>query len=98
MLTGQSYEEPSDGDTWTMAANRGLSAFYEMLYYDVRGGERNNNYITSIQPGETVTVHMGWVVTQEELGKLYLSLDTFGGGAEFSDSSLELGYVDIRQQ
>lgn len=98
MLTGQSYEEPSDGDTWTMAANRGLSAFYEMLYYDIRGGERNNNYITSIKPGETVTVHMGWVVTQEELGKLYLSLDTFGGGAEFSDSSLELGYVDIRQQ
>lgn len=98
MLTGQSYEEPTDGDTWTMAANRGLSSFYEMLYYDVRGGGRNNNHITSIQPGETVTVHMGWIVTEEELEKLYLSLDTFGGGAEFSDSSLDLGYVDLRQQ
>lgn len=98
MLTGQSYEEPSDGDSWTMAVNRGLSGYFEMLYYDVRGGERNNNYIANIKPGETVTVHMGWLATEEELGKLYLSLDTFGGGAEFSDSSLGQGYVDIRQQ
>ena len=60
------------------------------------GGERNNNYIDSILPGETKTVHMGWIVTEEELGSLYLSLDTYGG-LEFSDSSLELGYVDIRQ-
>lgn len=98
MLTGESYEEPSAKDAWTNAVNRGLSAFHELLYYDVHGGERNNNYISVIQPGETVTVHMGWIVTEEELGTLYLSLDTFGGAAEFSDSSLAMGYVDIRQQ
>ena len=96
MSSGDSYEEPTEGDVWTNACNRGLSAFWDMYYYDVFGGERNNNYIDSILPGETKTVHMGWIVTEEELGSLYLSLDTYGG-LEFSDSSLELGYVDIRQ-
>lgn len=96
MSSGDSYEEPKEGDTWTIACNRGLSAFQEMYYYDVFGGERNNNYIESIKPGETAVVHMGWIVTEEELDSLYLNLDTYGG-MEFSDSSLEMGYVDIRQ-
>ncbi len=37
------------------------------------------------------------IVPEEELGYLYLNLDTFGGSYEFSESSLALGYVDIRQ-
>lgn len=94
---GDSYEEPEEGAAWTNACNRGLSAYQEMYYYDVFGGERHNNYIDSIMPGETKTVHMGWIVTEEELGSLYLSLDTFGGVGVFTDSALEMGYVDIRQ-
>ena len=89
-------EKPGDNDTWESAVNHGLSRFREMFYYDVHGGERGNNYIGSIMPGETATVHMLWVVLEEELGKLYLNLDTYGGG-EFSESSLKIGYVDIRQ-
>lgn len=96
MSFGGSYEEPKEGDAWTMASNRGLSAFQEMYYYDVFGGERNNNYIESIKPGETAVVHMGWIVTEEELDSLYLSLDTYGG-LVFTESALALGYVDIRQ-
>lgn len=93
---GYLFESPSEGDAWTNVCNRGYSSLYEMQYYDVTGGERGNNYIDSILPGETKTVHMGWIVTEEELDYLYVSLDTFGG-AEFSDSSLEMGYVDIRR-
>ncbi len=89
-------EKSGDNDTWESAVNHGLSRFREMFYYDVHGGERGNNYIGSIMPGETATVHMLWVVLEEELGKLYLNLDTYGGG-EFSESSLKIGYVDIRQ-
>ncbi len=96
IATPESYEEPAEGDAWSRAVNKGYG-FSEMPYYDVHGGERDNNYISSIKPGETVTVHMGWIVTEEELGELYLSLDTFGGAYEFSDTSLEMGYVDIRQ-
>ena len=69
----------------------------EMIYYDVRGGERENNYLKNIQPGETKVVHMAWVVTEEELSDLYISLNTSSGGYEFSESSLKTGYVDIRQ-
>lgn len=92
-----SEETPSDNEEWDMAVNHGLSSFQEMLYYDVRGGERNNNYISSIKPGGTATVHMAWIVTEEELPDLYLNLDTYGGSYEFSESSLKTGYVDIRQ-
>ncbi len=91
-------EKPGTGDEWERVINHGLSSFWEMTYYDVHGGERGNNYIESIKPNETVTVHMAWVVLEEELGTLYLNLDTSGGCYEFSDSSLEIGYVDIRQQ
>lgn len=90
-------EEPSGNDEWDMTVNHGLSSLRGMAYYDVYGGERSNNYIGSIQPGETVTVHMAWVVMEEELGWLYLNLDTSGGACEFMDSSLQMGYVDIRQ-
>lgn len=90
-------ERPADGDAWDMAVNHGLSGFHDMLYYDVRGGERNNNYIACMQPGEIVTVHMAWVVMEEELDTLYLNLDPSGGSYEFTDSSLQIGYVDIRR-
>ena len=90
-------EHPADGDAWDMAVNHGLSCFHDMLYYDVRGGERNNNYIACIQPGEIVTIHMAWVVMEEELDTLYLNLDPSGGSYEFTDSSLQMGYVDIRR-
>lgn len=90
-------EMPGDNEEWDLAVNHGLSAFREMIYYDVHGGERGNNYIEHIPSGETVTVHMAWVVTEEELSMLYLNLDPFGGSYEFSESALKTGYVDIRQ-
>lgn len=90
------YETPSDDDQWNTALNKGLSSLWEMQYYDVFGGERHNNYIERLAPNETATVHMGWIVTEEELDQLYLNLDTYGG-MEFSDSSLQMGFVDLRQ-
>lgn len=90
-------ETPSGNEEWDRAINHGLSYIQEMIYYDVHGGERNNNYIASIKPGETVTVHMAFLATEEELPTLYLNLNPSGGSYEFSDSSLEIGYVDIRQ-
>ena len=89
-------EFPAEGDSWDRAVNQGLSRFTEMIYYDVHGGERNNNYITSISPGETAVVHMAWIVTEEELDTLYISLNT-SGGTEFTEESLQMGYVDIRR-
>jgi len=88
---------PDATKDWDGASILGQAHMQEMWYYDVHGGERGNNYIPSIAPGETVTVHMAWLVPEEELGCLYLNLDTYSGSYEFSDSALQMGYVDIRQ-
>lgn len=100
-----------DGDTYTMydraaADNDDTTDFVicdsigklgEMDYYDVHDGEESKNYISTIEPGETVIVHMAKIVNEDELGSMYLSLDSNGGGFEFTKSMLDTGYVDIRQ-
>lgn len=80
------------------AVPQGTAYFTEMWYYDVHGGERHNNYITNLKAGETATVHMAWLVPEEELKYLYLDLNTSGSSYEFCEKSLAIGYVDIRQQ
>lgn len=94
MYTGKASGESA---AWDDAVPAGVAGFMEMWYYDVHGGERRNNYITHLKAGETATVHMAWLVPEEELGYLYLNLDTSGGSYEFCESSLDIGYVDIRQ-
>lgn len=88
---------PGMDDQWDATCMRGAARAREMFYYDVHGGASGNNYIPVIEPGETVTVHLAWVVPEEELPYLYLNLNTEGGAYTFSDSALETGYVDIRQ-
>lgn len=84
------------GDSWDEVQYSGPAMHQEMWYYDVHGGERGNNYIAHIGAGETVTVHMAWVVPEEELQYCYLNLDPYSGCYEFSDSALVAGYVDVR--
>ena len=91
-----SWKQPEDG-LWDDITYAGNAGFREMWYYDVHGGEGGNNYISSIQPGETVTVHMAWLVPADELDLLYLNLDTISSCYEFSENALRTGYVDIRQ-
>ncbi|MDD2959586.1 MAG: DUF4367 domain-containing protein [Lachnospiraceae bacterium] len=63
----------------------------EMDFYDVRGGETQNgsNYIDCLNPGETATIHMGYLMHEDELDKLYLNLHGDRGGQA-------LEYVDLR--
>ncbi|MCU6736770.1 DUF4367 domain-containing protein [Diplocloster agilis] len=90
-------ETPQPGDQWNVSQGTSLLQNRDMLYSDVLGGSENKNYISSIKPGETATVHMAYVVNEDELNKLYLNLDTYGGSFEFSDTCLDMGLVDIRQ-
>lgn len=90
-------EEAGAGEEWDVAEVAGVCRHMEMYYYDVHGGERGNNYIAALKPGETAVVHMAWFVPEEELGYLYLNLSPAGGVYEFDDTSLAIGYVDIRQ-
>lgn len=83
---------------WDAAQIAGIARYQEMWYYDKHGGERGNNYIANLKAGETETIHMAWVVPEEELEYLYLSFDTFGGGGALKEHALAIGYVDIRQR
>lgn len=88
---------PGQNAAWDDAVPAGAARHVEMWYYDVHGGERSNNYISSLKAGETATVHMAWLVPEEELAYLYLNLDTYGDSYDLCEHSLEVGYVDIRQ-
>lgn len=91
-------EKATEGDEWDTMVNAGYSAYgNEMIYSDILGGSENKNYISSLKAGETVTLHMAFVVTEEDLPFLYLNLDSFGGCYEFSETGFETGYVDIRR-
>ena len=68
----------------------------EMAYYDVTGGARNNNYIPQIKAGESATVHMAWLVEEEKLNQLFITLNN-GTGYVFSDDILETGLVELRK-
>lgn len=88
---------PAAGEDWDAAVMKGIAGVRYLYYYDVHGGERGNNYISDIEPGGTVTLHLGWIVPEEELKYLYLNLDPMGGEYCFTEEALETGYVDIRQ-
>lgn len=93
------YDRAKQGENggWDRTSGTGYGSFGICMYYDVRDEESNGgNYITNLQPGETAVVHMGFLVNADELDYLYLDLAQ-GSELAFSDISLNVGYVDIRQ-
>lgn len=70
----------------------------EVYLSDVTGGERNNNYINELKPGESVTIHFAFKIPEEKLGEMYLTLSSTGGVYSYDETSLAVGYVDIRQK
>lgn len=70
----------------------------EVYLSDVTGGERNNNYINELKPGESVTIHFAFKIPEEKLGEMYLTLSNTGGVYSYDETSLAVGYVDIRQK
>lgn len=79
-------------DTCDYVENEHTGVKYEMSYMDVSGGRNDNNYIPEIKPGESVTVHLAWIVNEDELDKLYLD---FTGDGIFTEEGLKTGYVSL---
>lgn len=82
---------------WDKTENAGVAWLGGMNFFDSHGQGYGNgqNYIDALEPGETATVHMAWVVNEDELPYLYLSFT--GDAYNISEEGLETGYVDIRQ-
>ena len=67
-----------------------------MTYYSADEEYRNGaNYISSLQPGESIQIAMAWIVNEEDLENMYLSFNSDGDAYEFSDSMLKAGLVYI---
>lgn len=79
-------------NTCDCVENEHIGVRHEMSYSDVSGGHNGKNYIPKIAPGESVTVHLAWIVNADELDKLYLDL---GGETIFTEDGLNIGYVDL---
>ena len=90
-------EKPGTGDTWDCVNEESIGFSQEVYLSDVHGGERHNNYINTINPGETVTVRMAFKVPEDKLNEMYFTLSNYGGSHFYDETSLQLGYVDIRQ-
>lgn len=74
--------------------------FYGLEYYDVKSEQSDSglNYIDRLEPGESVTIQMAWIVNEDELDKMYLNFGTINREEKyFSDYDMQIGYVDIRQ-
>lgn len=96
-VTLYSGAQPDETAQWDTEQINGAAHYLEMYYYDVHGTERGNNYIPRIEAGETVTVHVAWVVPERDLAYLYLNLNTGGTPYEFTREDMATGYVDIRR-
>lgn len=92
----QAEAEPGE---WDFVYNEGLGNLLsgEMQYFDLHGGIGTNgsNYISSLGSGETVTVHMAWILKEEDLDKMYFS--NGGHGEVITEKMRRDGCVDIRQ-
>lgn len=100
---GDSYQiydpaEAEQGD-WDQVYMEGLGDLLsgEMRYFDPQGGIGTNgrNYISSLAAGESVVVHMAWILKEEDLDKMYFS--NGGHGEVITEKMSRDGCVDIRQ-
>lgn len=67
------------------------AASVEMGWFDVTGGADQNgsNYISSIEPGETVTLHVAFLVNEDQLDGLYIAIGGCGGDPYFGEGALQ---------
>ena len=86
-ITGEAYDK-IEGSSVARTADMG--------YFDVQDEEMSGkNEIKSLEPGESVTVNMAWIVNENDLDHMYLNLASEGGGYEFTDATLEMGLVKL---
>ncbi|MDO4490104.1 MAG: hypothetical protein Q4B85_03410 [Lachnospiraceae bacterium] len=89
------YNEP--GATYDYILGDGVSGIgscvYRSLHTDLGNG---GNYIPVLNPGESIQIQMGWIVDENQLSQLYLTLDTTSEGWEFNDSLLQAGVIKLK--
>lgn len=68
-----------------------------MQYYDVADEETGKNYIPEIKAGASQTVHMAWLVGEDEVDQLYLSLNAESWDC-FTEEMLQEGLFQLQKE
>ena len=66
-------------------------------YFKLTAEKTEKNHIIDMKPGETATLQVGFYVTEEQLSHMYLNIDPYAIWSQFSETGLDLGYIDIRR-
>lgn len=89
------YEEtPGKNDKWDFIEKTSAYSIDEMICWDVKNNGIHNS-IAAIKPGETKTVHIGFIVDEDMLK--YTVLNFTDEKTDLSDNVISNGLVDIRQ-
>lgn len=90
-------DDIGENEEYDFISQDGVASSRGMKYFSVSEAYGNGgNYISVLNPGEPILVHMAWIVNEKELGDLFLNLTGEGGSLEFTDTVCESGLVDIR--
>lgn len=87
--------EESDG-AWDLIQGTGVACCGElgMGFLSVHTDYGNGgNYIETLEPGETADIQMAWIVDEDQLEHLYLTVGSFAN--EIIQKNLDTGYVDL---
>lgn len=86
--------EETAGDDYDYYTGDSVARRAEMGYSDVRD-DNGKNYISSLKQGESIQVHMAWVVNETDLKNLYLNLNGTGAAYEPDAEVCDTGVVYI---
>lgn len=84
--------QDADGVDYNVWAGTG-----EMQYYDIADEETSKNYIPEIKAGASQTVHMAWLVGEDEVDQLYLSLNAENWDC-FTEEMLQEGLFRLQKE
>ena len=88
--------EETAGEDYDYFVGNSVARAKEMDYYDVKEAYGNgSNYIPSLKAGESVQIHMAWIVNETDLQNLYLDLSGFGSSFEIHENVIDTGLVYI---
>lgn len=84
------------GDGFDYYIQNSVASVADMDYFSEKDEYGNGgNYISSLKPGESITINMAWIVNEPDLENLYLNLTGCGGSYQFSEDVLDAGVVYI---
>lgn len=88
--------EEESGEGYDYIMGDGVARTAEMVYSSVKEDDENGkNYISSLKPGESITVEMAWIVNEDNLKDMYLNLNGDGDAYSIEDYLMKTGVVYI---